>query len=420
MNAITRKRLLGPAAALAMVAGTCGTGFANPIRSINLAEKNYNEGRTNTANRSIVAYHGNRNDGRPVLGLWNAADNAYLEAASPEVDTAMGVETYAFVQTRGPGDPLKGISIGLIKKPRPAAFYWNTENGGNGSVHMLDDLGYAASWATAADATGRIIGGAVYGPGPGGVESPRAVVWDHDTPTLLAVPTWAQASEVNGISSDGTIRVGTVSPSASPRPQPKAINEPRVQVQGIVWSLAGMTIVDPAAAGPDCNGLAFIGLGPDNDACYAAISTTRSNAKGSAYRISTGSFTIFDGGDINGDGIIDLMDDHDSALFALSLDSSLAGGSITIAGNETAMIWLGGTNGYESMDALAFLGSRGVTGLAGWNLTQVTGISLDGTMLSGWGVDPSGYTTVWHATIPTPGTLGLIGIGGALAARRRR
>ncbi|QYK48191.1 MAG: hypothetical protein KF838_15540 [Phycisphaeraceae bacterium] len=237
-------------------------------------------------------------------------------------------------------------------------------------------------------------------------------------PTLLPTPAGTLASEVTGISSDGAIRVGTISNNYSPRPQPKAIREEGVK--GIIWSPGGLTVVDPSVAGPDSVGLAFDGLAGDNDACFATISTTRSITKGGLYRISTGGFTQLDGGDVNGDGQVDLMDDHDSMVAALSLDSSLAGGSITMGGIETAMVWLNGSGGYEPMDAAAYLTGLGVSGLEGWHLSRVNGISPDGLAISGVGIAPEGYTTVWYATIPSPASLSLLGLGGLLATRRRR
>lgn len=420
MCAATRITL---AAGLAIGLAWSGTASAQSFQFINCPSKNYNEGRTNTAARSMVPFHGTRSDGSPVLGLWDVQNGVILENYDAPWIAAVGIESYGFAQTRGPGDPVKGIDIGLIKKPRPAAFAWNTEGDGDGTTHLLNDLGMGASWATALDSSGRVIGGAVYGSVGGAPDSPQAAVWYTFTgytaaPTLLPTPAGTLASEVTGVSSDGLIQVGTISENHSSRPQPKAINEPRVQ--GIVWSPGGMTVVDPSVAGPDSVGLAFDGLAGDNDACFATISTTRSNLKGGLYRISTDSFTLLDGGDVNGDGLIDLMDDHDSLVAALSLDSSLAGGSIAVAGFETAMVWLNGSGGYEPMDAVAYLTGLGVSGLDGWHLSRITGISPDGLSLSGIGIAPAGYTTVWYASIPSPGALTLLGLGGLLATRRRR
>lgn len=54
------------------------------------------------------------------------------------------------------------------------------------------------------------------------------------SPSLLPLPAGTHASEVTGISSDGQLRVGTISPDYSSRPQGKAVNERGLQFQGIV------------------------------------------------------------------------------------------------------------------------------------------------------------------------------------------
>ena len=410
--------------AIAGLVLACGAApaVAQSFTFINAPSKNYNDGRSNTAARGMVPFHGTRSNGSPYVALWDLKNNAILENTSPDMDFAESAESYAFAQSRGPNDPVKGISVGLIKKPRPAAFSWNTEENGEGNTHLLNDMGVGASWATAVDASGQLIGGAVYGSDGVGPESPQAVVWEHELPMRMALPTGTHASEVTGVSSDGQVHVGTISPQYSPNPRPKAIKEQGIQFQGIVWTPSGMNIVPPSTAGSDAVGLGLDGMGPDNDACYATINTTRSNAKGGMYRISNNTFTLLDGGDINHDGMIDLMDDHDSAVYAISLDSSIVGGSITVNGVETAILWINSANGYEPVDAASYLKHIGGTGMDGdfWNLTRVTGISPDGLEISGVGVAPAGYTTVWHAAIPAPGAASLGLLGGLAALRRKR
>ncbi|MFO0834473.1 MAG: hypothetical protein U0638_05840 [Phycisphaerales bacterium] len=392
---------------------------AQSFTYINAPSKNYNESRSNTAARSIVFVHGKRNDGRPYLGLWDVKSNEILENTSPDMDFAESVEAYAFAQSRSSGDPVKGVGVGVVRKPRPIAFYWNTNENGEGNTHLLNDMGVGASWATSVGASGQVIGGALYGSHDGGPESPRAVVWEHEFPSLLPLPAGTHASEVTGISSDGQVRVGTTSSQYSSRPQGKAINEKGVQFQGIVWTPNGMSVVSPSVAGSEALSIGLNGIGPDDDACFATISTTRSNAKGGMYRPSTNTFTLLDGGDINHDGMIDMMDDHDSAVCAISLDSSIAGGSITVAGIETAMVWVNSASGYQPVDAASYIHIGG-TGNDGVRLTRVTGISPDGFELSGEGIAPDGYATVWHATVPAPGAASLALLGGLAALRRRR
>lgn len=416
--------------ALAGAALAASPALAQTFSYINCPSKNYNDGRSNTAARGVVPYHGTRTSGGPVHGLWDLQNSIVIEINFPSrVEDGDRIESYAFAQTRGPGSPVKGIDVGLIKKDpivQSLAFYANTEDDdvNQWSVHFLDDMGFDSSWATNVDASGRLIGGALYGSVGGGPESPRAVVWDHDVPTLLPLPAGTNASEVTGISADGLVRVGTISPQHSPRPQAKAIKEKGVQIyaEGIVWTPGGYSIVSPTVAGPDKIWIDITNLAHDNNTCLTRVGSTHDESKAGLYRISTGGFTLLDGGDINGDGAIDLLDDHDSAVFALSLDSSIAGGSITFGGVEMAMLWLNGPNGYQPVLAADYLTSFiGGTGQDGdIFFTSVNWISDDGLSFSGNGIAAAGYETVWYATVPAPGAATLAGLGMLLATRRRR
>jgi hypothetical protein len=58
--------------------------------------------------------------------------------------------------------------------------------------------------------------------------------------------------------------------------------------------------------------------------------------------------------------------------------------------------------------------------LTGWTLTHVNGISADGNTIAGLGINPSGFSEAWVATIPEPSTGLLFGFGlVGLAVKRR-
>ena len=57
--------------------------------------------------------------------------------------------------------------------------------------------------------------------------------------------------------------------------------------------------------------------------------------------------------------------------------------------------------------------------LTGWTLGSVGGISSDGYVIVGDGINPDGYNEAWIATIPEPGTFLLLAIGGLALLRRR-
>ncbi len=100
----------------------------------------------------------------------------------------------------------------------------------------------------------------------------------------------------------------------------------------------------------------------------------------------------------------------------VSADGSTVVGQSNSASGYEAFIWDQG-NGMRSLrDVLV---SDLDLNLTGWTLTQVYGISDDGQTIVGWGINPSGDTEAWVATIPEPATLTLLAFGGLALMRRR-
>lgn len=105
-----------------------------------------------------------------------------------------------------------------------------------------------------------------------------------------------------------------------------------------------------------------------------------------------------------------------SAAFGVSADgSTIVGGGSFGPGPGRATIW-DEANGMQRLDQMLI--DFGLN-LDGWTLTRATDVSADGLTIIGTGMNPSGQSEAWIATVPEPGTLFLIGFAGLLLRRRR-
>lgn len=101
-------------------------------------------------------------------------------------------------------------------------------------------------------------------------------------------------------------------------------------------------------------------------------------------------------------------------------DTSTNGNTIvgwSMLSDFTAFIW-DETNGMRNLKDV--LENDYGLNLFGWNLTNATGISSDGTVICGNGINPNGYDEAWIATIPEPSAFLLIGFGVLFIKRGRR
>lgn len=103
---------------------------------------------------------------------------------------------------------------------------------------------------------------------------------------------------------------------------------------------------------------------------------------------------------------------------AVNGDGTLIGGGTWGFGPAffgNGFIW---EEGVGTMTVSEYLDSKGVAYPAGFNFAFVTSISTDGQWLAGWG--GFGSAESWVVHIPAPGSLTLLGLGGAAMIRRRR
>ncbi len=100
--------------------------------------------------------------------------------------------------------------------------------------------------------------------------------------------------------------------------------------------------------------------------------------------------------------------------FAISGDGCVIGGGSS--GLEAAYIW-DTENG--SRDLKFLLEQEFGFDLTDWRLTLVTGLSYDGLIIVGNGVNPFGQEEAWVVTLPEPTTLLLLGLGAVMLRRKR-
>lgn len=418
--------VLAAAAGLAQAQG----GVFKPI---NIQSKNYNDGKSNTSAGGIVAFDGKRSNGEPVAGLWDWRTDTVFEMpqSTDDLGNLQEVVSYQFRPMPG-GQPMRGqtipgVDVVIRKTPGGKAAYWDTRASDEGVMVDLDTPFGMDSWSTNASANASIIAGALYGDLDGNGVSRHAVKWvNSGAAQLMPVPAGTRASEVWWTSDDGYISCGAISEQGMPSDQPKMKPASSSTSKGILWDNGGggggggdpYRIIEPSSVGAES--LVLTALSSDNSQSLIWAGYADETTKGGTYNIDSGAFTLLDGGDINGDGQINLFDRHDSAANAFSADGSVIGGSYTLpGGEETAAFWSAADN-YQMQDLAAYLTSQGASGLDGWHLTTITGVSADGTVFSGWGSNPAGQAEPWVAVVPNPATLSLLALGGLVSARRRR
>jgi probable HAF family extracellular repeat protein len=134
---------------------------------------------------------------------------------------------------------------------------------------------------------------------------------------------------------------------------------------------------------------------PEGWVIVGQSSSTLSGNGGEAFRWEVGQ-PMFPLGDLPG-GIFQ------SVALACSADGNIIVGQGSTDQGLEAMIWDSVNRMRKLQDALAFAITGSETGaLDGWRLVNATGISADGTLICGHGVNPAGGTEAFLARLPRP------------------
>jgi MYXO-CTERM domain-containing protein len=281
------------------------------------------------------------------------------------------------------------------------------------ALHFLDDASppgglTLSSVAHAVSLDGQRAVGSVVQARDGAVSS-RAVAWTGKSSPILYLRSadGFDSSEALACDNSGTVIGGFVASSSTGRSR------------AALWSGGSLTLV----GGPDedCDGR-FVSMTGDGQAALYVGScdvSGSSRAVSAIFRPSVGEWFALPGGDGE--------DCDDAVAVAMSDDARVVGGSMVCDdGSSRAALWTfsSATGTYAAQDLSSFLHSSGVFAdgqdWSSLSLRSITGVSSDGLTFVGDAIDSSGRSSIFLVTVPTPGALALLGLGGLMGVRRRR
>jgi probable HAF family extracellular repeat protein len=300
---------------------------------------------------------------------------------------------------------------------QPEAFSWTALGGMIG----LGDIpgGAAGSAAYGASADGSVVVG----------WSDTDLGSYFETPGCYTSGAWsvlaAVRGEAYGVSADGTVIVGrTVTTSGD----------------AFRWTSASGFVVLPSgsagARGVSANGSIVVGHNDGEAVLWNAANervnlgiSGQANAADSDASVIVGHATAGDAFRWTSSGIEHLGDFagglFNSEALAVSADGSIVVGYGTVAkegggSRHEAFLW-DATDGMQHLYDLLVADPD----LAGWTLTDATGISANGRIIVGYGINPDGNTEAWRADlspVPLPGAalLGFLGLSVAGWRLRRK
>jgi probable HAF family extracellular repeat protein len=261
------------------------------------------------------------------------------------------------------------------------AFRWE-----NGVMTELEDIpsGHYPNMYTMANsisANGSVI--------VGSSTSFEVVKWEDSVITSLG------SGRAYSVSGDGSVIVGVSSSSSAFRWTSST------GMSGLNGLPNGGTFSSGATA-VSSNGQVIVGGSYTSDDIYPPME---------AFRWENG--TAIGLGDLPGGAFYSLAND-------LSADGSvIVGYSVTSGdihnGTKQAFIW-DSQNGMRNFQNV-LVNDYGLN-LTGWSLLEATGISDNGMVIVGNGINPNGYEEAWIATVPEPATLLLLGFGAVFLRKR--
>ena len=247
------------------------------------------------------------------------------------------------------------------------AFRW-TEAGGMVLLHG-DGLDTDSAWAASAD--GSVVVGNTSTGGSMGI----AFRWTEATGvvslgTLDTFPWWYPYSAAYGVSADGSVIVGHSSYGDGGM---QAIR--RTQAEGMV-GLGDLPGGDLRSSARDisADGSVIVGWGTSGSGTEAFRWTEAGGMVGL--------------GDLPGGTFY-------SIAWAVSADGSVVVGRSRTDFGDEPFIW-DAEHGMRNLKSVLIAGGLDLTG---WTLYQATGVSADGSIVVGVGVNPEGQTEAWRATL---------------------
>jgi probable HAF family extracellular repeat protein len=287
------------------------------------------------------------------------------------------------------------------------AFRWTSAEGMT-SLGLLS--GGLNSQARAANSDGRVIAGQG--------SNTQAARWIDGVLAGLGYLPGADNSVANGVNSDGSVVVG-------------ASWGTNINTQGFRWTNGAMTGIGfltghniSNANGASADGTVIVGLScPSNLGCFPSASQAFRWVNGTMNPLGFlqgGKASVASGVSADGAVVVGYSTDNNGNTQAFSWangtmtglgflpgstssDASAvsADGATVVGSSGTAFRWTA-VGGMKPITDL--LTAAGVD-FSGWSLGAATGVSADGTVIVGYGSDPSGHQQGWIARLPLPDTL---------------